>query len=840
MIDFGKKLAHKTNKKILDPISLYETLDRASDKGPLRPAQKSVLEKWHANYRDNDEVIVKLHTGQGKTLIGLLMLQSKLNQGNGPCVYLCPNNFLIEQTCVQAQQFGIPACSSKGELPTEFLDSKSIFVTSVHKLFNGLTKFRTGANSLPIGGILMDDSHACVDAIRDAFTIKLTKENEGYRRLRELFEDSLKSQGSGTFLDICSGNSDALLPVPYWEWRDKEEEAARIIASQIAHNEVKFVWPLIRDSLADCLCVFSGTSLEISPYLSPIEKFGSYAKAEHRIFMSATVTNDSFLVKGLRLKPSTIQNPLIYEDEKWSGEKMIIIPDLVHDDITRADVIRTLAPSVTRRKYGVVALTPSTSKARQWEDRGALVATTETINDIVKTLREKSFENTAVIVNRYDGIDLPDDMCRILVLDSKPYTDNLADRLSDGCRSNSAVMALKAARSIEQGIGRSVRGEKDYSVVILTGSDLVDNVRSQRSRTFLSNQTRLQIEIGLEIIEFAREELRKGEEPLELIKGLIRQSIERDPSWKEFYVERMDTLANSPQPNSVLDQFQAEFLAEKAFLKGEWQEAKKTLQKLIDSTELDPTEQGWYLQEMARYASPYDKVDSNNLQRAAHLKNPLLLRPRSGMQIAKIKVSGERVAKIISWVHQFQNYEDLNLRVLELTERLAFGVDSDRFEAAVDELGSALGFEHDRPDKYWGAGPDNLWALEDGHFLLIECKNEIDLKRSAIHKEETGQINNSIAWFEKNYPGARSTNVMIIPTNMVGRGAGFNKTVSIIRPKDLRSLTKAFKAFFRSFQNLEFNSLSPEHVQTLLNQHKLSMGDLISNYSKQSVTAPTS
>jgi len=33
-----------------------------------------------------------------------------------------------------------------------------------------------------------------------------------------------------------------------------------------------------------------------------------------------------------------------------------------------------------------------------------------------------NYDNTLCVVNRYDGIDLPDKHCRILVLDSKPYS----------------------------------------------------------------------------------------------------------------------------------------------------------------------------------------------------------------------------------------------------------------------------------------------------------------------------------------------------------------------------------------------------------------------------------
>lgn len=84
MIDFRKRLSGKKVQKPVDPLALYDTLDRARDKGPLRPAQVSVLQDWFAHLKTTRDVIVKLHTGQGKTLIGLLMLHSKSNAAEGP------------------------------------------------------------------------------------------------------------------------------------------------------------------------------------------------------------------------------------------------------------------------------------------------------------------------------------------------------------------------------------------------------------------------------------------------------------------------------------------------------------------------------------------------------------------------------------------------------------------------------------------------------------------------------------------------------------------------------------------------------------------------------------
>src|SRR5438270_2671144 len=121
MVDFKKWLAGKKAEKPVDPIKLYETLDRAHDKGPLRPAQAAVLANWFNEHFEDSETIVKLHTGQGKTLIGLLMLQAQLNHGKGPALYICPDNFLIEQTCEQAKQFGISTCRADPDLPEDFL-----------------------------------------------------------------------------------------------------------------------------------------------------------------------------------------------------------------------------------------------------------------------------------------------------------------------------------------------------------------------------------------------------------------------------------------------------------------------------------------------------------------------------------------------------------------------------------------------------------------------------------------------------------------------------------------------------------------------------------------------
>jgi len=832
MVDFKKRLAKGKAESVIDPIALYDTLDRESDKGPLRSVQKSVLTEWYTTFRTKQDVILKLQTGQGKTLIGLLVLQSRLNEGYGPAVYLCPNHFLVNQTCEQARQFGIPYCVAEDELPEDFLNGKTILITLVHKLFNGLTQFGLGMRSEEVNTIVVDDAHTCIDAIRDSFIIRIGSDDEPYSLIRDLFAVDLENQGMGTFADIKNGEYGSLLPIPYWAWDDKHAEVAAILSKFAKSKSIKYAWPLVKDMLDKCQCLVSGKTLEIAPYLAPLHLFGSYAKASHRVYMSATVADDSFLIKGLGLSPETVKNPLTYDKEKWSGEKMILIPSLIDDSLDRARVVKLFAQPKDGRGYGIVALVPSFKGTGDWEAYGAVVATKETIDAEIAKLREGDRSKTLVVANRYDGIDLPDKSCRILILDSRPYSESLIDLYAESCRSGSEVTAIRIARTIEQGLGRSVRGEKDYCIVFIIGPDLVKCIRSKSSQKYLSNQTRQQVQIGLEIAQIAKEDMEEGKTPWDILVDLMNNCLRRDSSWKAYYVEQMDSVKPEGIHGTALELFTQEREAESQYLQGNVPEAVAILQKMIDNHIKDDAERGWYLQETARYLYPHDKTESNKLQIAAHQKNHALMKPLSGMAITKLVISQRQMENIIQWVSHHGTFEELRLATEEILSHLSFGIRADTFEDAFNRLANLLGFAGQRPEKEWKEGPDNLWGLRNGEFLLVECKNEVALDRAEIKDREAEQMNRSCAWFDKNYSGVKAKNIMIIPTRKLARNTSFTHSVHVIREKGLANLVRNVRAFIGEFTRMDLKDLSDKRVQELVNVHRLSVDNILNDYSE--------
>ena len=833
MVDFKKRLSGNKVIAPTDPVVLYDTLDRTHDKGPLRPAQHAVLSEWFTSRREQRDVIVKLHTGQGKTLIGLLMLQSRLNDSKGPAVYLCPNNFLIAQTCEQARQFGIKTCIAEPDLPEDFHNGKAILVTSVQKLFNGLTKFGINRNSIDVGTLLMDDAHACSDSIREQCRIRIPKEDAAYQAILTLFGTDLEHQGVGTFADIQNDKRDAILPVPYWAWMDRESEIARILSAASDRKPVKFAWPVLKDNLANCQCVVSGVALEIEPYIPPLSVYGSYWKAPHRIFMSATVTDDAFLIKGLQLSPDTITKPLTYSKESWSGEKMILLPSLIASELDQNAIVEWLGVSTPSRNSGVVALVSSFPNACIWEAYGAIVAKTETVEGIIDRLRRREFEKAVVLANRYDGIDLPDDACRILVFDGKPYSESLIDLYQEDCRPDSEVTLMRTVRTIEQGMGRSVRGEKDYSAIIIVGGDITRLLRENRSRKHLSSQLAKQIEIGLQLAEMADEEIKEGKQPILALQGLVNQCLGRDAGWKAFYSEQMAEVKPSLPNDRILKSYVAELNAEITYAKGDYQGAVTQLQGSLDNGLIDKGDVGWYLQVMARYQYRANRNESVRLQLAAHTSNHLLLLPSEGVTIAKLtQVSQGRMERIIAWITKFENYQQLDATLSDILGRLNFGVKADRFEEALHELSEALGFAGERPDKVWKEGPDNLWALDATHYLLWECKNEVELTRAEINKREAEQMNRSYAWFVKHYLGAEVTNIWIHPTNDLQSAAGLLQQAVVMREAELRQFVKRVRLFFKSLESQDFKSLSAAHLQGLADRHILSTASILKDVTK--------
>ena len=68
---------------------------------------------------------------------------------------------------------------------------------------------------------------------------------------------------------------------------------------------------------------------------------------------------------------------------------------------------------------------------KQYSNLGAICADKNNIFDVIESLKKREFKRLVVINNRYDGIDLPDESCRVLIMNF--MWSHYADMPRDTC-----------------------------------------------------------------------------------------------------------------------------------------------------------------------------------------------------------------------------------------------------------------------------------------------------------------------------------------------------------------------------------------------------------------------
>src|SRR5690606_13292946 len=261
VLDFSK-LNDGAAIKQTDPRKIFTTLNRDSRFKRPSDEQSDVFDAWYAR-RNSKDLTIKMNTGGGKTVVGLLCLQSSLNENVKPAVYITPDSFLVDQVLAEAKDLGIQATSD--ERDPEFIAGRAILVVNVHKVFNGRSVFGVGERKIPIGCVVIDDAHACLGVVSEQFSIKSVVGSPVYDGLLELFEEDLRAQSPTGLLDIKDGDASIVMALPYWAWKDRLDAVTELLHSQRNSKELEWCWPLLNDCLQQCTCIFGGDRLEISP-----------------------------------------------------------------------------------------------------------------------------------------------------------------------------------------------------------------------------------------------------------------------------------------------------------------------------------------------------------------------------------------------------------------------------------------------------------------------------------------------------------------------------------------------------------------------------------------------
>lgn len=806
----------------------------------LRPEQVEVLEQWHKRRNERD-LVIKQNTGGGKTLVGLLIGQSSLNEAMGPVVYLVPDTYLIQQVVGAANEVGIAVTDNARD--EDFLAGKAILVATFDKLINGRSTFGvTGYKKVTqLGTVIVDDAHAALSSADNQFRAVVPESCPAYSELLALFAADLQRQNPKAFADLKDGQSGSPLRVPPKAALDRAQAALDILNPYGDDSNLKslyFAWPLVAEHLDSAVITFTDREVEIKTPCPAISMIPAFAQAKRRVYLTATLANEGVLVTELGANADAVRQTIVPARASDLGDRVIIAPLSINPDLD-PEQIRELARNFAdgdRNGDGhadadpinVVILVPSNRAAQNWQPYADEIVNVKTMGPVVDRLTDGEHVGIIVLINKYDGVDLPNDACRLLIVDGIPTPLRPHEQRESAALTGSDTYLARTVQRIEQGMGRGIRDVEDYCAVLLMTREASLTLRNVQSRQYYSPATRRQVELSQEV---AAQIAGEGIDP---IRQLLDLFLNRDDEWK---IASRAAIAEAAYP--ALGQVSALDCARREA----WDRAiandftgSVTVLRAAISDLTDDLERGWRMEELASYQTHFDSIGAQKTLRSARISNPAVLKPDAALPaIPAVKGpahQGTEAARYLA--EKYSDPVELRLSIGCLFDNIVWGVrgTADQAEQQIQHLGEHLGFGSQRPEKESDdGGPDNLWGLGPTSNAVIELKTEVSRDDKRIIKSEAEQLLHSMEWDRLREPGKTRVPVLIHPSTVLHPKATLAPDTRIITPDDLKKLQDNVVAFANDLVADKWSD--PATVAAALLKHNLTADRIIPVHSSK-------
>lgn len=513
-----------------DPEVMFRDLRKKTVPG-LLSHQADLLRSYLAVHTQYADIALQLPTGSGKTLVGLLIAEWRRRKYTERVVYLCPTRQLVNQVAQQARnKYGIdlhaftgPRSDYNAQASADWQNAEAVAVTTYSSLFNANPFFSDPDL------IILDDAHSAENYISAYWSLLIEKSNPEHAAafsamlgvVSRLLPSSDKSRLASDPRDAEDVQWVEKVPTPVLQ--GVIDEIISLLDEHTKSNKLRYPWSILRDSLHACHLYISRREILIRPLIPPSNSHAPFAGARQRLYMSATLGTGGDLERVTGRQPiHKIPIPIGW-DKQGIGRRFFIFPGRsLEDDQITPFVMESI--KVAGRALYLVPDDRSAEKIRQTikDEVSCRVFDAKEIEASKKPFID-SDRGVAVIANRYDGIDLVDDDCRLLFVDGLPGGANLQERFFVLRVTAQLLLDDRILTRLVQGFGRCTRSPNDYAAVVVLGENLNKYLFKKGRREFFHPEIQAELEFGLEQSKAA-----SVDEMLENIRHFFTQDTEWD------------------------------------------------------------------------------------------------------------------------------------------------------------------------------------------------------------------------------------------------------------------------------------------------------------------------
>lgn len=538
------KLGGTSSISLESPERMFLDFSDRAFKG-LLTHQGHVLAEYQATAISASNVAIKLPTGSGKTLVGVLIAEWRRRRMQERVVYVCPTRQLAHQVVEEARtKYGMRdaiaafvgrkvdySAADKGR----FQSGDVIAVTTYGGLFNARTFFDEPHC------LIFDDAHAAENYMSQHWTLQISRLSHPtlFSVLASILAAGVSPLDAKRLRDDAQSAWDIswVDMVPAEFVASIEQQLLAVLDEHLVEDDLRWRWREIRDHLNACRLYISTGEIMLRPLIPPTLRYAPFANAKQRIFMSATLGEGGDLERVTGVP--RIQRLSVSDDfnAQGVGRRFFILPGRALADEEQ----HALQCAAIQEAKKAVVLVPDFKTARVVE--GEIAETLQYPVYAASQIEEskqafvQAQQAVAVLANRYDGIDFPDEQCRLLIMRGLPAAANLQERFLVSRMSAGLLLADRVRTRVVQAVGRCTRSATDYSAVILLGEDLHTYISKRETRSALHPELQAELTFGIEqsgtseeMLEnlrlfYARgEEWRGAENEIRRLRGVAEQT----------------------------------------------------------------------------------------------------------------------------------------------------------------------------------------------------------------------------------------------------------------------------------------------------------------------------
>lgn len=740
------------------PGALYRDLPRRPGAVPGLWAHQSEMLKSFVEHSSKPDVALELPTGTGKTLTGLLIAEWTRRFKRSRVIYACPTQQLAKQVAESAYTEGIEASlliGSHHSWPMKshgaYEAAEAIAITTYSSIFNSNPHFEQPEL------LLFDDAHAGEQYVSEKYSIRLER-----RKFPDEYDDILKVVGpalDSVFLERLSESTpgvsiqnDVRLVIPL-----RQDGMVNGLTRALGNlpSPLNYQYSMLRDGLSTSLVYVSYNEILIRHFIPPTHQNRLFGNAGQRVYLSATLGEGGELERAFGRLEITRLAQLDGSTAPRYGRRYFVFPELLED----GDPL-TLATEAVKLAGKALILAPQSSLAMETakdvaQDDWPVLG----IADVEDGLGSFADLKNGVcgLAARYDGLDLPGEACRAVVLRGTPDQDNLQERfLLSRARANVALASRIRTRFV-QGAGRCTRGPEDTAVIVVMGPDLTRYLSRPEVVDALDAELQAEIRFGKE-----NSEENPIEGVLENVSDFLSQATNdnwranAEPIISDYRRESEQRLPVGTRElaSSVADEVHAWACAVAGDWSGAAARAADVARKVGSGGTSTEGYRAFWLYLQAVWLDEAASVESDDAKRgqAASLVEQAIRIQGLGSWVRQMAVfpqassngidpvDAHAIDAIVGKLQQKLNPTKIRRTIGEMQNGLQQQNPS-AFEPALSLLGGLLGAESHKPD---GQGRcDSTWCWANLLWLAVEAKSA-HLPQGSLPLKDIRQANDQL------------------------------------------------------------------------------------------------